>query len=171
MQRFGFDEGRVLSALVFDQDTLNDLLISTSIGSSSAPLAMRGSNMSSIRGVSEGDGYSVRPRGGRASMQAVRLVPCFPDREIKQRSHLCAQNNPTVATVALPEDWAARLRYESGEDFAHCQACCMPKARAISRASASALRIAGTGCACEPPPVPAPDLEACSVPVPMRCIQ
>ena len=62
MKRFGLSEGRVLGALVFDQDALNDLLISTSIGVSVAPLAMRGSNMSSIAGVSGGRGAALGDR-------------------------------------------------------------------------------------------------------------
>ena len=54
MQRFGFGADRVLAALVNDQDMLNDLLLSTATGSSVAPYAMRGSNMSTISAVVSG---------------------------------------------------------------------------------------------------------------------
>jgi len=54
LERYGIDQAHVLAELVFDQDMLNDLLISTSLGVSVAPLAMRGSNMSSTPGVSAG---------------------------------------------------------------------------------------------------------------------
>ncbi len=54
LERYGIDQAHVLAELVFDQNMLNDLLISTSLGVSAAPLAMRGSNMSSTPGVRAG---------------------------------------------------------------------------------------------------------------------
>ena len=116
MQRFGVDEGRVLSALVFDQDTLNDLLMSTSIGSSIAPLAMRGSNMSRIPEVSGRAGSPVNSQLDARPIESVGLsIACLT--YSLRTVHYCVQRNSTVATVALPEDWAARLRHESGESF------------------------------------------------------
>ena len=52
LQRYGLDQAHILAELGNDQDMLNDLLISTSLGTSVAPYAMRGSNISSAPRVS-----------------------------------------------------------------------------------------------------------------------
>ncbi len=138
MQRFGFDEGRVLSALVFDQDTLNDLLISTSVGSSVAPFAMRGSNMSRISEVNECDGCRVSSLAGCGSMQASWLEHCLPGMKLDNVVTTACSTNPTSQQWHCPRTGQRGCATSQVRGPAH-QACCTATARALPGAAASAL--------------------------------
>ena len=90
LKRFNVNEERALAALVFDQDMLNDLLLSTSVGLSVAPLAMRGSNLSSTAMVSAGR--------SAAPCRAIGAYACFSCVAYLRNEQACMQT--TVSAFA-----------------------------------------------------------------------
>ena len=115
LQRYGLDQAHILAELGNDQDMLNDLLISTSLGTSVCTIRhARLQHQQRTPGEHNHTCASRKPlllclRMPHKLRETWRCQACYSVTQLQQ------MRKGLVETVQLPPEWASRLGHESGE--------------------------------------------------------